>query len=341
MILLRRVIVVAMTAALGGCVLLVDSFETTDHCGIQGGGECAQCIRKSCQVPIDRCCANSACETSKVLGAVDACGRGEIGPCADILAAPRLVTAEEEVRSCVASSCRQVCTQGSTGTGRIDRPKWTCTTSRDTTTDCATCIYQQCSSSIETCCTETTCSNDSTIQTDMAACVSGDAPGCAYSADAERGTTGQAGILRRCIKEECGTRCLGNGLPHTECEVYAQGDYCQCKNAEVAGTETCRKDTVQGDCVLGTRGCTCGQYACTDDSLGCACEFTGGVVGSSCSAPSGSGKVCCIEQDGYGIKCSCRFSSCSTSLGEQEIPSCDRADVIDRLGGAAVDSCSR
>ena len=98
---LRRAIALLATAALGGCVLLVDSLETSDHCGIQGGGECAACIRKSCQAPIDRCCATPACETGKILGAVDACGRGETASCADILNSPRIVTSEEEVRSCV------------------------------------------------------------------------------------------------------------------------------------------------------------------------------------------------------------------------------------------------
>ena len=72
--LLRRTIVVAATAALGGCVLLVDSFDTSEHCGIQGTGECAQCIKTRCQVPIDRCCNDRECLGGRMLGAMDACG---------------------------------------------------------------------------------------------------------------------------------------------------------------------------------------------------------------------------------------------------------------------------
>jgi hypothetical protein len=336
---LRRAIVLLTTAGLGGCILLIDPIEAGDHCGIEGGGACAECIRKSCQAPIDRCCANVACTGSPMLGGIDACGRGETAECADILSAGRIEKEEESVRSCAAASCGALCTQGSTGTGAKSRPKWTCTTSRDTPNDCATCIYQGCMSIIETCCTETSCRNDTTIQTDMGACVSGDQPGCAYLLDEDRSTSGQAGVLRKCIEQKCAPRCMGNGLPHTKCTLLSGGDYCQCTNEEVAGTQTCRKETVDGDCVLGKGGCSCGQYACTDDTLGCSCSFRGGVVGTSCTAATD--KVCCAKQSEYGIECECKFSACYPSSDEAEVPSCSRADVLNYAGGAAVDSCSR
>jgi hypothetical protein len=181
-----------------------------------------------------------------------------------------------------------------------------------------------------------------TVQTDIGACVSGDARGCAYILDKDRGTSGQAGVVRGCIDKKCSSRCMGDRLPHTKCTLYAQGQYCQCTNSEVAGTQTCRPETLGGggdiDCILGKSGCTCGEYSCTEDTLGCACTLYGGTVSSSaCTAPSG--KVCCIEQDDYGIKCSCRFSSCTAAIGEIPIDSCTRGDVLAWAGSVAT--CSR
>ena len=132
---------------------------------------------------------------------------------------------------------------------------------------------------------------------------------------------------------------MGDGRPHTKCEVHAGGDYCDCSNAEVSSGPTCTREVVNGNCVLGTEGCTCGQYTCTDDnSGGCGCTFFGAtVVGTSCTAPSG--KVCCAKRDLYSVKCECRYSSCSTSLGEQEIASCNIDDLLPWAG--QVDACSR
>lgn len=339
---LRRSIVVACTAlALGGCVLLIDPIETTDHCGIQGGGECAECLRKSCQTPIDRCCASTTCAESKMLGGIDACGRGETAPCADILNAGRIAKEEEDVRSCAKASCGEVCTKGSTGTGTDNRPKWNCTTARDAPNDCALCVYENCTQLIDACCGDSTCKNDSTIQTDIGACVSGDAPGCAFLLDDDRGTSGQAGIVRGCIDKRCGTRCMGNRLPHTSCTIYSQGEYCSCTNSEKAGTQKCDATFVDGDCVLGTDGCSCGQYACSDDTIGdgCSCSFRGGVVGTSCTAAAD--KVCCVKQHETGIDCECKFSTCTESLDEVEIASCSREDVLRWAGAAKVQSCSR
>jgi hypothetical protein len=339
----RRALVLASLAVIGGCVLFIDPIETNDHCGIQGSGACADCLRRTCQTAIDRCCNTNACAGSRMLPGIDACGRGEIAPCADILGAPRLQENEEDLRSCAKVSCGQVCTQGSTGTGAsTNRAEWTCATARDPTTDCASCVYQSCATIIDSCCAESSCKIDSTIQTDMGACVSGDAPGCAFSRDDSRGTTGQAGVLRKCLLEKCGTRCMGNGLPHTKCTLYSQGDYCQCSNDETAGTQKCNEQTIPGaDCVLGTDGCTCGQYSCSDDTSGsgCSCSFTGGgVVGTSCTAPTD--RVCCVSQTTYGISCECRYSSCY-GTDEVEISSCSKADVPTWADPAVVTSCSR
>lgn len=343
MSILRRSIVLATTlATLGGCVLLIDPIETTDHCGIQGTGECAECLRRNCQVPIDRCCAFASCTDGEMLPGLDACGRGATAACADILGAPRIVAQEEDVRSCAQASCGAICTQGSAGTGTDTRPKWTCTAARDTPNDCALCVYQSCTQRIDECCADSSCKNDPTIQTDVAACVSGDAPGCAFLLDDDRGTSGQQGVLRRCIDERCAAKCMGNRLPHTKCTIYSSGDYCSCENSEIAGTQRCNPDTITGaDCVLGTDGCSCGQYACTDDAItgGCECSFRGGVSGTSCTAPSG--KVCCVKQTDTSIECECRFSSCSASSNEVEIASCSREDVLDWAGAAQVTSCSR
>lgn len=341
MSLARRAAVVATTLALGGCIVLIDPIEAGDHCGIQGEGECAQCIRKNCESPIDRCCANESCLESRMLAGIDACGRGDTAPCVDILNAGRTAKEEEDVRKCVQTSCKAVCTQGSGGS-TSERPKWTCSTSRDTDTDCALCVYTECASLIEVCCTDSSCANDSSLQTDMAACVAGDAPGCAYMASGERGTTGQAGILRRCIETECSSRCLGDGLPHADCELYSSGEYCRCIDAQVADGPTCRAATIGEDarCVRGEKGCTCGSYACVTTSFGCSCAFHGGS-GTSCNKPTPEG-TCCVRQDEYGITCACEeYSSCTASLGESEIASCNLANVLAWAGGAVVDSCSR
>jgi hypothetical protein len=336
----RHALALSFVAVLGGCVLFIDPIETNDHCGIAGSGECADCIRKSCQTPIDRCCMTDACAGSRVLPGIDACGRGDTGQCADILGAARIQQQEEDVRSCAKASCGTICTQGSAGTGTGERPKWTCATARDTPTDCSLCIYASCATNVDACCAESSCKSDSTIQTDMAACLAGDAAGCAFLRDDSRGTSGQAGVLRRCIEEKCGSRCMGNGLPHTKCTLYSQGDYCQCTNDEASGTQKCNTATISdADCVLGTDGCTCGQYACTDETLGCSCAFHGGVTGTSCTAPSG--KVCCVKQEQYGITCECKFSSCSDVSDEVPIDSCSREDVLAWAGRAKVTTCNR
>lgn len=338
---LRRAAVLALVGALSGCVLFVDTFDTTDHCGIQGNGACATCLRNSCQTPIDRCCNQNECLGSRMLGTLDACGRGETDSCADVLNTTRLQKEEEELRSCAKSSCGQLCTQGSTGTGGDNRPKWTCATSREMNINCSACIYQKCATSIEACCSDSSCQNDSTIQTDMAACVAGDAFGCAFLLDDDRSTSGQAGVLRRCINEQCGSSCMNaDKLPHTSCTLLSGGDYCVCSNAEVAGKQTCNEQTIgsNADCVLGTEGCTCGQYACSDDTVGCSCSFRGGVVGTSCTAASGD--VCCLKRTETGVSCECKYSSCSSS-DEVQIDSCSRADVIDAVSSILVTTCSR
>lgn len=336
---MRRAIVLVLAAMLGGCILLVDPIETTDHCGIQGATDCATCLRTSCQTPIDRCCANAECSSGRMLGAMDACGRGDNASCADILAAPRIQKDEEALRSCASSACGARCRQGSTGTGADNRPKWTCSTPRDQNNVCASCVYQKCSAKVDACCDDSTCRTDSTIQIDMAACVAGDVRGCAYLTDAERSSSGQAGVLRKCIFESCNAQCLGDGLPHTKCTLQSGGDYCTCSNEETSGTVTCTKETVSGDCVLGEKGCTCGQYTCSDDnSGGCACSFYGAAVTGTTCSPS-SGHVCCASRDTYSVKCECRYSSCSTALRQEQVASCSRTDVLEWAG--SVDACSR
>jgi hypothetical protein len=342
---MHRAISVALTAVLGGCILIVDPIETGDHCGIQGTTDCASCLRTSCQTPIDRCCANGECSGGRILGAMDACGRGDNASCADILAAPRIQKEEEALRSCASSACGARCRQGSTGTGADNRPKWTCSTSRDQNNVCSSCIYQKCVARVDSCCDDSFCREDTTIQSDMGACISGDVAGCAFILDADRSKAGQAGVLRKCIDESCSATCMGNRLPHTKCTLNGSGEYCTCTNAEISGTQKCDAVTLGGDadCTLGTDGCTCGEYTCsTDASGGCGCTFFGGVVsGTSCA--STTGKACCVKRDGLGVRCECRFSTCSNSQSETELGSCSRADVMAWAAenGLQVDSCSR
>src|SRR5690606_2477471 len=159
----------------------------------------------------------------------------------------RIGEAEELARACVATSCGPLCTRGSPGTGTTGGPKWTCSTPRATTRECAACVYDSCGAGLDACCADASCKNDSSIQTDVGACVSGDARGCAYLRDESRGTSGQAGVVRRCIEEKCGQKCLGDGLPHTRCTLYDGGKRCACSNSETAGTQECTAAEVGGD----------------------------------------------------------------------------------------------
>lgn len=338
---LRRAFVLALTTILGGCIVFIDPIEAGEHCGIQGSGECTTCLVEKCQTAIDGCCGSTPCTGTTILGEIDACGRGELTACAGTLAKGRLSTEEEAVRACAAASCKTECTQGVAPEASSTLQKWSCDMTRSTPNECATCIFGTCADLVDTCCADATCKNDSTIKDDMGACLSGDKRGCAYLLDDGRGTSGQMGVLRGCIDKRCGAQCFpADRLPHTTCTLYDQGAYCQCYDSERSGTTTCREDPARGtDCVLGKGGCTCGKYECHESSIGCACSFKGGTVSSGTTCFAQSDRVCCATLDEYAVSCECGSFSCSTTLREVEVPSCDRDEILAR--SAVVTQCSR
>lgn len=339
----RVLAALAFVAPLVGCVLVAPPLDIGDHCGIQGDTECATCIRKSCEAPIDACCGSSSCAGASVLGDMDACGRGENPRCVDSLATARTTKTEEDVRACASKSCRDVCTKGATGSGGT-QPKWTCTTAREPASACGTCVYEKCGTALDTCCEDSSCKNDSTIQTDVGACVAGDAPGCVYGQTDNRSTSGQQGVVRKCILDSCKSVCFGEGYPHTSCTLQAGGTYCTCADAEKSNGTACDATVVGGRCIRGTEGCTCGNYECSGSSE-CSCSFHG----ESSSAPStcrlsGSAErgACCLRVESQGVSCKCgQYESCSASLDEYDITSCDLDDVLARASQLFVTTCSR
>jgi hypothetical protein len=96
-----------------------------------------------------------------------------------------------------------------------------------------------------------------------------------------------------------------------------------------------------GNCVLSDKtGCRCGAYACGTSTLGCACYFDGDGSSTSCSATGGD--VCCLRLDASDVHCKCELSSCTASLGEYKVTSCDKDVVLAALRGGerVVDRCS-
>ncbi len=332
-----------IVALLAGCVLITPPLDIGDHCGIQGDTDCAKCLRDSCQAPIDACCGSSTCAGASVLGDMDACGRGENPRCVDALATARTTKTEEDVRACASKSCRAVCTKGATGSGGT-QPKWTCTTAREPGNDCATCVYEKCGAHLDTCCADSSCKNDSTIQTDVGACVAGDAPGCVYGQTDNRSDSGQPGVVRKCILDSCRPFCFGDGYTHASCTLRSGGTYCDCADAEKSNGVTCDATVVGGLCVRGKEGCTCGNYACSSSSDGCSCSFDGSAGGrTTCSLSTSAERgACCVKVEQRGLSCECStYSSCTASIGEYAIASCDLDDVRSFAADYFVTECSR
>jgi hypothetical protein len=253
----------------------------------------------------------------------------------------RTVQSEEDIRSCVATSCRQICTELAPPPAATT---WSCASSRDESTDCASCVYVNCKLNIDACCSNASCKDDTSILTDIGACVIGDAPGCAFLLDDTRDTLGLPGAIRGCIDNSCASRCMNaDRRPHTKCAVYEQGHYCQCSNAEASSGQTCDTWHIGSSayCVLGSDGCTCGEYTCSASSLGCSCDFHGGAVTTTtCTQPQGG--ICCFKRESYGVSCSCKkdTTSCSEAAGEVYTLSCSVEDTLAMAGGW-VESCSR
>jgi hypothetical protein len=333
--------VLAIVVAHGtGCILAVPAFDHADHCAITGTSACATCLRKSCQPVIDGCCGDPKCSGgdghSAVLDGLDSCAAGDANGCAAGLAQAS-PSAGGAVQSCVTTSCKAECVGDAVATA-----PWSCTNQVGGATPCGSCILETCAASIAECCGDSSCKIDSELAEDIGACVGGDAGKCVYRLI--NGTTERiAGKIHACMRQ-CRS-CFGNGLPHEVCDYRGSGSSCSCSAAEKSSGPACPGTTVTGDCVLGTKGCTCGHYACRSSSTlgGCTCAFDGDVSGNSeeCNAPrTDPPSVCCLSFSATGPSCACEKYNTSCSSSEYDVPSCNLADVKQAPASSFVTSCS-
>lgn len=348
-VLVRSALAAGLVALLSSCVL-GSSFDPKDHCGFSGSSTCATCMASQCQTQIDACCSNASCRAgsygSGTLEIVDACGSGPVTSCADkIKNKGGADSVSSAVFSCLETTCREACL----GTERVP---WSCETPRTSETPCGTCIYDSCATSLDACCTDASCGkttagySPSDLLSDLDACVSGDAPGCAYLKT--KSTSGKAGVVRACIETKCGSECLGNGRPHQSCNLHDGGTWCSCADAAEKQGDDCAVATVGGICVLTRGGCTCGAYGCDTSSSGCTCQVGHEPsTSTSCNVPGGATSgVCCLVFDSFsGFSCACDKykSACYTNSGEVEVSSCDRSVVLAELQSQrlSVDRCSQ
>ncbi|MDB5220424.1 MAG: hypothetical protein JWO86_8351 [Myxococcaceae bacterium] len=326
-----------------GCILAVPAFDHADHCAIGGTGACAACLRKSCQPTIDGCCGDPVCSGadghSAVLDGLDACGAGDANGCAAGLAQAS-PNAGGAVRSCVTTSCKAECVGDAVATA-----PWSCGNQVGGATPCGSCVLEGCATQIAECCGDSSCKSDSEVVEDIGACIGGDSGKCVYRLTNET-SDGIAGKIRSCMKK-CQS-CFGSGLPHEVCDYRNSGSSCSCSAAEKSSGPACPGTTVTGDCVLGSKGCTCGHYACNASSSslgGCSCSFDGDLSGNSeqCNvarSPDTGGGICCFKFETTGPTCTCKTYSSTCYTDEREIASCDLADVKRAAASAFVTSCS-
>jgi hypothetical protein len=322
-----------------GCVLVVPPIDhTSGHCSVLGETACASCLRESCQASIDACCGDASCAGedghSAILDALDECGTGSASGCAAGIGKGES-TAAASVRACVTGTCKAACL----GDAAV-KVDWSCTVARTKDTDCATCIYDSCASAIGQCCDDSSCRKSSDLADDLGACVGGDKPGCTYMLT--KSESGFEGKVRACIAKSCADRCMDD-RPHQACSLESGGSYCSCTHAEKSSGPDCSVASLGGTCVLGEKGCTCGHYACSSGSSdSCTCDFRGEAgSGTSCRA-RWNDSVCCLRREDRGFSCSCKSyqSTCSATLGEYPVPSCDAEDAADALANVLVSTCS-
>lgn len=328
-----------------GCVLVVPPIDNSSaHCEVAGSTECAQCLRTSCQAPIDKCCDDQACAGddghSAILDALDECGTGNATTCADGIGKGDSTTAAS-VRTCVTGACKAACL----GDAPV-KVDWSCTVARTADNACSTCIYESCDESLTECCSDSSCSKSSDLADDLGACTGGDAPGCTYLVT--KSTSGFEGKVRECIRRQCADKCMDDRT-HQSCQLQSGGTYCSCSNAEKSSGPDCSVASVDGSCVLGEKGCTCGHYACSDTSSGssldsCSCDFrneAGGSTTCNVQRSNGSGR-CCLKRGDREFTCECKdyLSECSNTLGEYPVPTCNIEDALAGLVNVLVPKCS-
>jgi hypothetical protein len=349
--LLRRLRVALFALGATGCIALVQPFDVGDHCTIVGETACAACVRTKCQTQVDTCCGATYCGLgvdgflsagkSDVLEAVDRCGAGDKAACASKLASKRSGKEEESVRACVTTSCNAECLGDAAGVVDDTGLAWTCDLPRDSEKSCGSCIYDECAGALDDCCSDDTCSRDTSLQGLVGGCAVAEDPALCVYRYLNRSTSGVAGPVAKCMQASCAAACFGDGRSHTRCSLYSDGAYCACTDAERSSGQPCVKAS-DTHCALGKSGCTCGRYACSAGARdGCSCSLHGTGEETSC-APSQDSSTCCVVIGDGGPRCTCdpNATSCSTSLGEYEISSCDEDVFLAKIADLLVDSCS-
>lgn len=341
-----------------GCIAIVPSYEPKEHCEFAGDTPCATCMRTSCQAEIDACCGVSSCHESAFLGTtgttiagVDTCARGNAAACQTELDYATKTPEGEKVRICVEGTCKAQCAPGAIAT------KWTCEAPRTGEAGtCAACIYGKCNAQISSCCASGSCASYGGIDDDLSVCVGEDPLACAYRLR-ESTESGEAGVVRKCIREDCETQCLGDGSTHQDCRLQNGGTFCTCTAAEAKRGDECSKAKLDGGrCYEMPGGCVCGHFACTfrrDGSFpSCSCGFAnaedGGEESDQCNfdvleaKPSAPEASCCLYFGGTSLECRCDTVRSTCSGSGVPVKTCDRDFLLNTaLKPYATNVCSK
>lgn len=344
-------LVLGASGVLTNCILVLPPIEHGEHCQFEGSTSCASCLRTNCQASVDACCDDISCRgyssgDSAVLNGLDACGRGDTTACASAMNGATYGKATD-VASCVVTSCKDECV----GDAHVSAPppSWSCTAPRTQKTECATCIYDSCNTSLANCCGDSSCSSSGGDFPElMGACTSGDGPGCLYymanSAYGGKGTSaGTLGAFEGCVAEKCIESCFPTeGRMHNTCSLGDYGTSCRCYASATASGVDCSVEAVGGTCVLGISGCSCGTYGCETNTVSCSCGFGGHGASTSCYATNGTSDHCCLKLYADSAACECHSWSCSQTSDEYDIESCNEETVLSTLRTAKriQDTCS-
>ena len=139
---------------------------------------------------------------------------------------------------------------------------------------------------------------------------------------------------------------MGDGLPHTKCALSNGGHSCYCSNAAESSGSKCDSDAVSGPCVIGSAGCSCGEYSCETTTSGCRCDYDGSGGSKSCHKGGDLSRTrCCLHLSKQSVSCACDDfgESCDAQQGEFAVDSCDESIVASALREASrlVTTCSR
>ena len=188
---------------------------------------------------------------------------------------------------------------------------------------------------------------------------SGDEPACAYrlKTDSSR-ESGLGGVLRKCVREDCATTCVGDGSFHQRCMLQNGAASCTCSDSPNKMGDACSKEAVKsGRCYETEGGCVCGHFSCRTKRDGlystCTCDLSGAVEGGPesdfCSFESlgvtpstPRDNSCCLTRSGPTVSCKCERINGDCASGGKRVPSCDRDYLLNTaLKPYATNVCSK